>query len=244
MVRCKNCNSIVPEGSEVCKACGKPLYGVAEEDKPRRRNPKISIEIWWVIIGVSIVVGFVSHIGKQKRQDEIEQALVNMEESTEMIQAVQASIHKVDSETEMPEISYEDMKLTYAPGAFSLNEKNSKPAVKYYENEDKTEVFVISMTYAGAAAYTTRNYIEEALMDEIGSYDKTAQTYNGYSFFVYRFSSENKLSEKAGVPIAVEVYVHYVGEAYYVYIESMTTDNNGFTGRIEEVLESIEIVEK
>lgn len=196
MNRCKHCSSIVPEGSEVCKACGKPLYEAAEEDKPRRRNPQISMGVWWVIIGVSIVIGFVSYIGRQKRQDEMEQALADMEESTQMIQAVQASIPKIDSEMEMPEISYEDMKLSYAPGQFSLNEKNSKLDVKYYESEDKMEMFVISMTYADAATDVTQNYIEN------------------------------------------------VGEAYYVYIESMTTDNNGFTKGIEEVLESIEIVEK
>lgn len=244
MIRCKNCNSIVPEGSEVCKTCGKPLYVVEDDGKIKRRQTKMSMELWWAIIGLSIVIGSVVYLNDKRREEKMERELETLRESTEMIQNVQADIHEVYSDIEMPEISYEDMKLSYVPGEFVLNEKNSKPAKKYYENMDKTETFIISMVYSDVAIDITQNYIEEELIDEIGSYDKTEETYNGLKFSAYHFSSDNKISEEEGTPVYVDVYVHYVGNTYYVYIENITEKSIEPSGKMEEVLESIDIVEK
>lgn len=244
MIRCKHCNSIVPEGSEVCKTCGKPLYEVEDDDRRKKRKPQMSMELWWAIIGLSVVIGFLSFLNDKRREEKMERDLEALRESTEMIQSVEADINEFYSDIDMPEIRCEDMKMSYEHGDFVLNEKASKPSAKYYENEDKTEVLVISMFYSDTARDITQNNIEENLVDEIGTFEKTEETYNGLTFSVYHFSPENKLSEEKGFPVYTDVYVYYVNDAYYVYIGSITTNSNGFSEEIEDVLKSIDITEK
>lgn len=244
MIRCKHCNSIVPEGSEVCKVCGKPLYEVEDDDGRKRRKPQMSMEMWWAIIGLSVVIGFLSFLNDKKREEKMERDLEALRDSTEMLQNVEADLDELYSDLDTPEVTYKDMKMSYAQGDFILNEKASKPSAKYYENENQTELVVIGMFYSDTARDITQNSIEDNLVDEIGTYEKTEETYNGLTFSVYHFSSENKLSEENGVPVYADVYVYYISDAYYVCIENITTNSIGFSGEIEDVLKSIDITEK
>lgn len=244
MLRCKHCNSIVPEGNEICKVCGRPLYEVEDDSGRKRGGSKISMQFWCAIIVMSVVLGFLLYSNDKKREEKMERQLAILEESTEMIQNVESDIHEVSSDLEMPEICYEDIALSYDPGEFIFNEKNSKLVEKHYENKDKTEAFAIRMSYSNVAKDITQNYIEEKITDEIGSYDKTLETYNGRTFSVYHFSADNKISDQTGIPVCVDVYVYYVGDEYYLYLESVSQEKVGSSGKIEEVLESIDIVEK
>lgn len=86
---------MVSEEQETCKVCGALLHEIPDEE---RETSKISKELWWCIIGIAIVVGFLAYLSDKKREEKMNQELQTVRESTEMIQDVESYIDDLSDE--------------------------------------------------------------------------------------------------------------------------------------------------
>ncbi len=243
---CRNCNSVIRDGSEVCHICGAPQYDMQPQNTAAKQ-PKKSIWFVLVILICCIPAALLVYSRDREREKKYEQALETAKENASNFKNMFGSL-----DCDYVKLEYT---LPTIPTGYTLVEAQSTDESKIYSNEYGTQIISIS-TEKISTVKPTEADIDNVMNTNYGTdYNKTTRKLNGREFYVYKYSSDSELadsmrddlseglSNSEQLDIKINFY-WYAEEEYVIHVADAMCGENTDPEDAVEILNSLSIEEK